>query len=67
MSDAVLNDPAKRDNYYKYGVADSEFAEFAEFQEFMGDFGLFEEFLDDFLAVVMGLRSSTTWARWRRC
>lgn len=62
----MLNDPAKRDNYDKYGVADSEFAEFAEFQEFMGDFGLFEEFLDDFLAVMGELFSSMTWARWRK-
>lgn len=63
----MLNDPAKREHYDKYGVAESEFAEFAEFQEFMGDFGLFEEFLDDFLAVGRVVFSSTTWARWRRC
>lgn len=47
----MLNDPAKREKYDKYGVSESELGEFAEFDEFMSDFGLFEEFLDDFLSV----------------
>lgn len=49
----MLNDPKKRTNYDKFGVTGHELDEFSEFEDFMGDFGLFEEFLDDILSVKM--------------
>ena len=33
----------------------------------MGDYGLFEEMLDDFLSVLLRGFSLTIWLRWRRC
>lgn len=33
----------------------------------MNDFGLFEEFLDDFLSVPFLLKSSMIWQLWRKC
>ena len=44
-----------------------ELAEFEEFNAFMGDFGLFEEFLDDFLSVSFSRCSLTIWLQWRKC
>ena len=47
----MLNDPKKRDNYDKYGTADLDFEEMG-FEDFMGDFGAFEDFLEEFLSVL---------------
>lgn len=46
----MLNDPEKRSNYDTYGTADLDFDQM-NFDEFMEDFGMFEEFLEEFLAV----------------
>lgn len=55
----MLNDPKKRDNYDKYGTADLDFEEMG-FEDFMGDFGAFEDFLEEFLSVLYITFSSMT-------
>ena len=57
-SKTVLNDPKKRENYDKYGTADLDLDGMA-FEEFMNDFGAFEDFLEEVLAVLSSLSSLT--------
>lgn len=56
----VLNDPKKRDNYDKYGVADLEGI---DIEDFMGSFGGFQEFLSEFLSVIYVDSRSLTHSR----
>ena len=56
---SVLNDLNKREHYDRYGTAEMNFEDMG-FEEFMGDFGAFEDFLEEVLQVFAISFSSMT-------
>ena len=52
LSNIVLNDPLKRENYDKYGTADLKDLGTMDFQEFMQSFSDFDNFVEEFLTVI---------------